>query len=44
MEWGKDFRIYDEDLFLLMENEKEREIFLKECHDKLKRALDALSW
>jgi len=29
VEWGKDFRIYDEDLFLLMENEKEREIFLK---------------
>lgn len=43
VDWGEDFRIYDEKLLLLKEEEKEKEIFIKECREKLERILKHLS-
>jgi hypothetical protein len=41
VDWGEDFRIFDDKLFLLKIG-KERESFLRECKEKLERILDVL--
>jgi hypothetical protein len=43
VDWGRDFRIYDDKLFLIKIG-KERESFLRECEEKLKRLLDVLDF
>jgi hypothetical protein len=43
VDWGRDFRIYDDKLFLIKIG-KGRESFLRECEEKLKRMLDVLDF
>jgi uncharacterized protein YjbI with pentapeptide repeats len=43
VDWGEDFRIYDDKLFLIKIG-KGRESFLRECEEKLKRILDVLDF
>jgi hypothetical protein len=43
VDWGEDFRIYDDKLFLIKIG-KGRESFLRECEEKLKRLLDVLDF